>query len=388
MARLEFRFFLVPSFTEVTSMVKSFTRFRGKQNYLDDYSGQQLVLTIKNDNNQVANFSIGTAVTTSTSGVDAQYFWVSEIQFNDDVGTNTTTGTGKNSTATIYLDDWMTRAGRIQVTNFTLTEELCFKQIWNQFTVASGALPADMAIYNTYTGFFSATAATYTGTLAARINTNLKTEATGGQIYLSNQYLELRKAQVSGTPVTNAVTLKPSKGSSTGNKYVIYQNFRRISAGQNFINTVTVQPPVVAAQTATSSSSVTTYGARFNSVATANITVSQAQNRAQWLANSQSNPNDLRYEVTFTDVMQDNTGIVSLLGNYGSGSIIYLEFVVPGSGTTTTKICAIEGIGYSGTPDQTVFTLYLSPMDVYADFLLDSAVYGVLDQNRLGNWYV
>jgi len=369
-------------------MVKSFTRFRGKQNYLDDYSGQQLVLTIKNDNNQVANFSIGTAVTTSTSGVDFQYFWVSEIQFNDDVGTNTTTGTGKNSTATIYLDDWMTRAGRIQVTNFTLTEELCFKQIWNQFTVASGALPADMAIQPYSPGFYSATAATYTGTLAARINTNLKTEATGGQIYLYNQYLELRKAQVSGTPVTNAVTLKPAKGSSTGNKYVVYRNFRRISAGQNFLNTVTVQPPVVAAQTAKNSSSVSTYGARFNSVATASITISQAQNRAQWLANSQSNPNDLRYEVTFTDVMQDNTGIVSLLGNYGSGSIIYLEFVVPGSGTTTTKICSIEGIGYSGTPDQTVFTLYLSPMDVYADFLLDSAVYGVLDQNRLGNWYV
>lgn len=389
MARLEFRFYLVSGFTEVTDMIKSFTRFRGKQNYLDDYSGQQLVLTIKNDNNQVANFSIGTAVTTATSsGVDAQYFWVSEIQFNDQVGTTTTAGTGKNSTATIYLDDWMTRAGRIQVTNFALTQELCFKQIWNQFTVASGALPADMAIQPFSTGFFSATAATYTGTLAARINTNLKTEATGGQIYLSYQNLELRKAQVSGSPVTNAITLKPAKGASTGNKYVIYQDFRRISAGQNFINTVTVQPPVVAAQTATNSSSVTTYGARFNSVATASISISQAQNRAQWLANSQSNPNDLRYEVTFTDVMQDNTGVLNLLANYSSGSIIYLEFVVPGSGTTTTKICAIEGIGYSGTPDQTVFTLYLSPMDVYADFLLDSAVYGVLDQNRLGNWYV
>ena len=76
-----------------------------------------------------------------------------------------------------------------------------------------------------------------------------------------------------------------------------------------------------------------------------------------------------------------------MLENYEQGSFIYLKYVVPGSGITTTTQCNIEGIRYMANPDQTQFTLYLSPNTVYADFNLDSTRFGVLDQNRLGNWY-
>ena len=376
-----------PGSIDVTTQVRSFSRFRGRQNYLDDYSGTQLVLTISNNNNEIANFPIGQAIRIFAPGVvDAQIFWVSEVQFDDAPGTNTSSGTNTNSTATVYCDDWMMRAGRIQVTNFALTSENCFLQLINQFTVASGALPADMD-WGTSNGNSTAAADTYTGTLAARINTNLNTEFTTGQIYQEQNDLYLRKVGVSGTAVTNVVTLKPDKGSSTGNNYVLYQSFRRISAGQNFINTVTVDPPVVAQQTATNTSSVAAYGTRFNSVTTVSNTVAEALARATWLSNSNADPNDLRYEITFTDVMQGNSGVSSLLGNYFAGSIIKLEYVVPGSATTTTEVCAIEGIRYLASPSQTEFTLYLSPMDLYAEFTLDSAVYGVLDQNRLGVTY-
>jgi hypothetical protein len=233
-----------------------------------------------------------------------------------------------------------------------------------------------------------AAASTYTGTIAARVNTNLKTDFIGGQLYQLGQYLNLRTADIKGSPVTNALTLKPDKGLATGDKYVLYQNFKRISAGQNFVNTVTVDPPVVADQTATNATSVATYGTRFNSVTTVNNTVGQAQTRAQWLSNATSDPNDLRYEVTFTYVMQANQGVYFLLANYKIGSIIYLEYVVPGSAVTTTETCAIEGIAYSASTSQTEFTLYLTKMSVYAEFILNSDQYGVLNQNRLGWSYV
>lgn len=373
----------VPSMANKISQVRSFTRFRGKQNYLDDYSGTQLVVTISNNNNQIADWPVGQAFLLSYNA-DRQYFWVSEVQYDDAPGTNTSSGTNTNSTATVILDDWMTRAGRIQVTNFALTAEFAFKQMWNQFTVASGALPTGMDWIPAQTSNATAAADTYTGTLAARINTNLKTDFIGGQLYLEDNANRLRLAGTSVTAVTNAVTLKPDKGVSTGDKYVLYQQFKRISAGQNFLNTVTVDPPVVADQTATNAASVTAYGARFNSVTTVNNTVSEAQARAQWLANSASDPNDLRFEVTFTDVMQVNAGVANLLNNYYQDSIIYLEYVVPGTAVTTTETCSIEGISYSATPAQTVFTLYLSRMSVYAQFILNSAEYGVLNQNRLG----
>jgi hypothetical protein len=347
-----------------------------------------MTVTIRNDTNQSASWAVGTAITIrEATGRDNQVFWVNEVQYNDQVGTNTTAGSGSASTATIVLEDWMSRAGKIQLTNFALTQEFTLKQMWNQFTNASGALPADMLWDPTYVGFFSATAATYTGTIANRINLNLASEANGAQLHQDAQYLNLRPGSTTGSVITNAVTLQPTKAGSTGDKYVQYQGFRRITAGQNFMNTVTVTPPVVAPQTATAASSVATYGTRFNGISTVNITVSQAQNRAQWLANAQSDPYSLRFEVTFSDVAQDNTGVVELLGNYRSGGFIYLKYVVPGSGVLTETQCSIEGIRYLASPDQTQFTLYLSPLSLYADFIIGSSQFGVIGQNRLGNWF-
>jgi hypothetical protein len=385
MAKLVWKFYSTPDFVDLTSHVKSFSRFRGKQQYLDNYTGQSMTITIRNDANQAASWIVGNAYRIGTSGgYDYQRYWVSEIQYNDQVGTNTTAGSGSGSTATIYLDDWMARAGKIQLNNFSLYVQNSFRQLWEQFTVASGAISDGMLFGTLYSGSFEATGATYTGTTANRINLNLAGESTGGQIYQSNQYLDLRPGQVSGDPITNAVTLQPTKGSSTGDKYVQYSNFKRITAGQNFLNNITVTPPVVAAQTAADAASVTTYGQRFNGVTTNNNTTVQAKSRAEWLANSQSDPNVLHFEVTYTDVAQDNNGAEEILKQYYSGSFIYLKYVVPGSGTTTTVNCNIEGIRYLATPDQTQFTLYLSPSTLYSEFILDSAVYGVLGQNRLG----
>lgn len=387
MPKIDWKFYTFPAYGDLTSHVMSFSRFRGKQKYLDNYTGQNMTVTIRNDANQSASWVVGTRIIIDTSSAnDGQVFWVQEVQYNDQIGTNTTAGTGKASTATIVLQDWMSRAGQIQLDSFALTQELSYKQLWNQITTASGALPSDMG-WNAYSaGLFNAAAATYTGTIANRINLNLAGEKNGSQIYQYREYMELRSGQVTGSPITNAVTLQPSKSGSTGNKYVQYQNFKRITAGANFLNKITVTPPVVAAQTATAPSSVATYGTRFNGISTVNTSTLQAFNRAQWLANSQSDPYALHFEVSFSDLAQDNTSIINMLSNYQIGSFIYLKYVVPGSGITTTTQCNIEGIRYSGTPDQTQFTLYLSPDTLYSDFILGSAQFGVLDQNRLGNF--
>jgi hypothetical protein len=385
MAKLVWKFYSIPDLVDLTSHVKSFSRFRGKQQYLDNYTAQPMTITIRNDANQAASWIVGNPYRIGTSGgYDFQYFWVSEIQYNDQVGTNTTTGTGSGSTATIYLDDWMARAGKIQVNNFSLYVQQSFRQLYEQFTVASGGISAGMAFGTLYPGSFDAGGLTYTGTTANRILVNLAGEKNGAQIYQRNEYLDLRPGQILGDPITNAVTLQPIKGASTGNKYVQYQNFKRITAGQNFLNNITVNSAYVGVQTATDATSVATYGQRFNSVTTYNNTTVQAKSRAEWLANSQSNPNVLHFEVTYTDVAQDNDGALEVLKQYYSASFIYLKYVVPGSGTTTTVSCNIEGIRYSATPDQTQFTLYLSPATLYSEFILDNAVYGVLDQDRLG----
>jgi hypothetical protein len=386
MAKLSWDFYNVNTASYLTSDVISFSRMRGRRSFLDQYSGQQMTVTIRNNTNQSANWAIGTPISISVSSVDPQYFWVSEVQYNDQVGTTTTSGTGTGSTATIILDDWMTRAGRIQMTDFSFTQESSIKQLWNQVTVASGVLPSDMGWLTTWYGSATAIGGAYTGTLAQRINLNMASNAPSIQLY---QYLNQMSfyGSTSGSGITNAVTFQPSIGSSTGNNFIVYRDFKRITAGQNFINTVTATPPIVAPQTRTNPTSVTTYGTRFNGVTTQNYNTTETANVAQWTANCQSDPYDLRYEITFTDAAQGNTGINSMLGNYYVTSFAKIKYVVPGSGVETTEQVSIEGISYSATPEQTTFTVYCSPNDYYAQFILDSATFGVLNQNRLGVTY-
>lgn len=383
MAKVTWKFVRVTGSVNLTSDVMSFSRFRGKQQYLDNYTGQTMTVTIRNNTNQAASWVVGEGYNISlTDGRDLQTFWVNEVQYNDQQGTTTTSGSGSASTATVILQDWMGRAGQIQLTDFALTQDETYDQIVNQITVASGALPSTMAYYSGPAGTFNAAAATYTGTIANRINLNLAGESAGSQIYQYENSLLFRSGQsaISGSEIT----LQPSKGASSGNYFLVYQNFKRITAGQNFINTVTVTPPVAAAQTATNASSVTTYGTRFNGISSVNTTTSQAQARAQWLANAQADPYALHFEVSFSDVAQDNDGIGVMLQQYLNSAIVYLKYVVPGSGVTTTTTCNIEGIRYSASTEQTLLTMFLSPNAMYAQFVLDSTAFGVLDQNRLG----
>jgi hypothetical protein len=382
MPKLSWTFTAVTGSVDLTSHVKSFSRFRGKQNYLDNYTGQNMTVTIRNNANQSASWIIGQRIQIATSGYDLQSFWVQEVQYNDQVGTTTTAGSGSASTATVILQDWMSRAGQIQLRDFALTQDQTFYQLYNQITVASGALPSDMGWVTGPSGTFAAAAETYTGTIANRINLNFSGESSGAQLYQYDNQLAVRLGAggIGGTEVT----LQPSKASSTGELFIKYQGFKRITAGQNFLNTITVTPPVAAAQTATASTSVSAYGTRFNGISTVNTTTTQAKERAQWLANSQSDPYALHFEVTFTDVAQENNGILNMFSDYVGDSVIYVKYVVPGSGVETTTICNIEGIRYLATPDQTSFTVYLSPNTLYAQFVLNSTAFGVLDQNRLG----
>ena len=170
MAKVTWKFVRVTGSVNLTTDVMSFSRFRGKQQYLDNYTGQTMTVTIRNNTNQSASWVVGEAYNISlTDGRDLQTFWVNEVQYNDQQGTTTTSGSGSASTATVILQDWIGRAGQIQLTNFALTQDETYDQIVNQITVASGALPSNMGYWSGSAGLFNAAAATYTGTIANRI---------------------------------------------------------------------------------------------------------------------------------------------------------------------------------------------------------------------------
>jgi hypothetical protein len=170
---------------------------------------------------------------------------------------------------------------------------------------------------------------------------------------------------------------------------ISYFAFGHDKAGLNFMNNVTVTPNGLAAQTATNSTSLATYGNSQQSVSTVDATTTQALGLAEWLSQSQADPEAETWSLTFTDISQDTTALTNfLIAFYGVNSALSrlwnLVYRVPGAAADTTVVVAIEGITVNASIDQTTFTVYFSPATYYQFFTLDSSTLGILDTSRLG----
>ena len=132
--------------------------------------------------------------------------------------------------------------------------------------------------------------------------------------------------------------------------------------------------------------SITLWGRVGYSTNTLLTTASAGLSLAAWLANTQSDPTTLRYEVDFSTSNNANPAPLEAL-TYAvqtNASAVNLVYRVPGAGSDTTVLAIMEGIQINATPAETRFTVYLSPQDYYQYFKLDSATFGILDTSRLG----
>lgn len=359
----------------VTAHVRSYSYFSGRQSYLDNWNGNQLSIVINNDNNQAALFGINNKISVSSC---PGYFWVAEIQYNDAYGTTNTVTSGKGSTARIICDDWLARAGRLQATNLALTQARTITQI-GQFSslLTANGIPVNTSLYGT--GESTASATTYTGTVANRINLNMTTEKGLIRISQDTAYFLARN----NISINSSVFIS---GRNEGGSTIFYQDFQRITLGQNFLNNMTVTPDGLASQEATNTFSKDLYNIRSGTLSTVDATTTQALGLAQWIAYSQGEPMTLRFETTITDTGNTSAKFSEWLSYITTPNFwgLSLHYSVPGAGSTTELDVVLEGVQISGTPDQTVTTAYWSPRAFYEVFILNSSTQGRLDQNRLG----
>jgi hypothetical protein len=361
--------------TDFTSSVMSYNYQWGRQSYLDNWSGNQMTITIRNNNNQAGIFSINDRISCS---IIPGHFWVSQITFQDAVGTNANTGSGASSTATIVCDDWLSKAGRVQVNSKALTQTNTIAQI-SEFTSELAA--ADLEIDTTFTtGQSIASAATYTGTIANRVNLNMNTEK--GQIrYVGKKAAFLPRNSISinsSSPLVSSI--------DEGGVTILYQDFERRTLGQSFANTVTTQPEGLASQTGQDPSSFSTYGTVSATTSTVDATTGQALDLANWLSRVQGDPMSLTFAIAVSDTGNTLTAFDTWLSNVNNTSFwgLNLHYFVPGSAGQVNIDVVLEGVSYSGQPDRTETTAYFSPKEFYNIFLLDSSTQGRLDINRLG----
>jgi hypothetical protein len=365
--------FLLNGSTDFTSSVLSANIRQGREKYLDNYSGGSLVLTLNNSSGLASTFSFNDKVyaASETSGTGYRdVFTVQEITFNDYPG-----NTGL-STATIVCSDPLARTGRYQATNVSLTQAATTAQM-EQFNIV--VLPSDLTVTDVLSsvGDSIASAQTYTGTVLNQLNI---LQATERGIIRSKAYGSFTGQFIfpyARNDIDDNVVTAFTFGRNTSTTVIAYQDFERIQNGTSFINTATIQPEGLAAQTRSNSGSITSYGATFYSSSTADYTTTQAQANGDWIVNTFSDPVSLRFKIGFTDRAQNSTAYASFLTTFPSIAFSLL-YEVPGSTEDITVQVVLEGWTINATPEQTTYELYFSPLNYYQFFILNSASLGTL----------
>jgi hypothetical protein len=360
--------------TSFTSRVLSLSITGGREQYLDTYSGGQCVITIENNDNIAATIDYGKRLSVNATyggGAFSCAFWVQKIDYDDHPG-----NTGL-STATLTCADWISRAGRIQATNFVLPETTTANQLDDFYS--EDIVPADMAIVS-FGSLSTASATTYTGTVANYLNLLVATER--GYCFLSEGALYFigRDYVSSLAPIATTIGRIPST------TRIAYQQFKRISAGFEFINTATVSPNGLASQTSINATAVSTYGPAFYSSSTVDYNTTQASGNADWIVNSFSDPRQERFTCSFSDVAQNGTALASWLSQcfLSNNRTVNFEYRPPGFVSDLSQNLVMEGYRINVTPEQTTFDLSFSPLTYYQFFTLDSSVLGKLNFSRLG----
>jgi hypothetical protein len=160
----------------------------------------------------------------------------------------------------------------------------------------------------------------------------------------------------------------------------------RSALGDSFNNVVTVDAPP-GSYTATNASSVTLYGTWATTTTQVDGSSSQVQGCAEYLAALMGDPlseNQVYFEIHVMDYAV-NPSTLTLFNQYNDfiSQNIDVVYRTPGTISDTTFQCVIEGLQINSDPEKTEYVFFLTPAALYRSFILDDAIFGTLDNNRL-----
>jgi hypothetical protein len=351
--------------------------FRGRQLQIDDYSIETASFTALFPSSWSTSPKLGDQIIIYiykpglTIGKDNYTCFVGRIR---DVAINYGYVTNMDQ-AVITCEGVQADWGRAQLTNYALAQQKTDDQIL-YLGVATGLATAQF--YGRSTG----SAQTFTGNAFELANLITRTEEArmyGQETTFKGTPTLYWYGRNSPDPSTQYVF-----NDGTGTPYPLQAKYEQIqfrSSADNYYNIVTVTPAGLAAQTATLSTTPI-YGLQKDTI---DYTTTQGNDHANWLLNNYQSKSSTLASITLTDVQQDvryDTGVES-------GAFVYLcEDPINTSGKiffrSNTYYTIVEGIQIDATPEQTRITLFMSGQDNNAYLILNDAVYGKLDSNKLG----
>ena len=159
----------------------------------------------------------------------------------------------------------------------------------------------------------------------------------------------------------------------------IYDQIRFDALADNYYTQVQVDPESYSIQTATKAGATTPY--RTLTVNTFNSSAAQAADLATFLLSQYGTQKFAISQISCVAEAQNNYKL-DTLGLTGTQELIGAKVNVAFRGTTYT--CIIEGVSFNATPDGARWTYDVSGADLNNYLVLNDAVFGKLDSNKLG----
>jgi hypothetical protein len=350
--------------------VYSLSFFNGKKRWLENYSPQTLSLTIDNSTNLAASFQPGSEIKVYRDGVGTNnnarsFFYTESVSYDD--GFQYASG---GATATITGIDLFGVLSREQLVNEDLGDLNTLNQLSPYTGLISFTNDGNSAAYPTDN---------YTGTIGARLAQNMQTEH-GLMINYGDTIKLLARSQVG----ENVSTL--SFGGIASATVLPMNAVFRSALGDSFNNVVTVDAPV-GSYTATNAAGVALWGTWATTTTQVDGSSSQVQGCAEYLAalmGDALSENQVYFEIHVMDYAV-NPFTLTLFMQYNDfiSQNIDVVYRTPGTPSDTTFECVIEGLQINSDPEKTEYVFYLTPAELYRSFILDDAIFGTLDNNRL-----
>ena len=346
----------------------------GRRDQLDQYSTATASLVLRYPTgfaSPIADLVTGTFIRiTGSDGIPTNFSGViSNVSVK--YGIPYSGGVGNADYLYIQCESWFASFGRMQGNGYAMPSNSVPTQCVDAQTqtglaitsTANGPVLAATTVNSTWGDWVNRTTMT--------LNGRLLDAAQNGQLFILSPY----DVYESGVLFTDA---------GAGANKQIYNQIEFQSLADNYYTRVTVDPESFGSATVTKVGATAPY--RTYETNTFNSSTAQATDLANYLL---SNYQTSRFAISSISASQRAQGTPMLLDEvgirYGSAGVyasIGAQISVVFRGNT--YVCVVEGCSMTGTPDDTVYTFYVSGADLNSYLILNNTVFGKLDNNKLG----
>jgi hypothetical protein len=357
------------TYTDLTN-VQDIALFVGRQRQLDPYNASSATIVIRYPTgyaSPITALTSGNYIRITNSGNGQRMFYGAINNVEVRYGVPYAGGVGQADYMTISVEGSFARFGRVQGLDYAITSAAVWQQILQCQTQTGLGIIAGSLISQVLA------ATTVSGTWGDWVNKLLV--SINGRIWdaYSNSVNVLSPFEL----YSSAITFSDTTNNATNQ---VYDQINFGSYADNYYTQVTVDPESFSAAT------VQTGSAPYRTLLTNtfNASTAQATDYANYLLANYDSKGFALLSISCLAEAQNTFKLDSI-----SGYLPATFAATPGTTVSvvfrgTTFNCVVEGVSMTATPQSSRYTYYLSGADLNAYLILDNAVFGKLDNNKLG----